>query len=105
MSAYDDFEPNHLDNRLPEKKYKEGTTLDEIIFDGWSRGFIVEQTLSEAVLQGFEVTREEVIKAWHKHDEEMDKFFQSHKESMLEADESFDYRDDVDSEPIDQGGC
>ncbi len=44
--------------------YKPGTTLEQIIRDGWSRDFKAEQTHSEAVANGYEVTLECVKRWW-----------------------------------------
>lgn len=58
--------------------YKPGTTLAQIIEDGWSRDFQAEQTLMEAQAQGFTVTITEIRTEWfrldnkyqeHNHDE------------------------------------
>ena len=54
-----------------EKAYKEGTTLQEIIDDGWSRGFLLDQTLREATAQGYEITSEYLRRAWDLWDQKM----------------------------------
>ena len=58
--------------------YKPGTTLNQILEDGWSRGFEYEQTLMEAHASGYTVTITEIKAEWfrldnkyeqHNHDE------------------------------------
>lgn len=49
--------------------YKEGTPLAEIIDDGWSRGFQLEQTVKEATAMGFEVTEAFVKARWESLEE------------------------------------
>ena len=44
--------------------YKLGTTLFEILWDGWSRDFDVTQTLREANAQGFPIDISTVAKVW-----------------------------------------
>lgn len=46
------------------KPYKEGTNLETILDDGWSRGFAVSQTLREAKEMGYEVTESQVMIHW-----------------------------------------
>ncbi len=47
-----------------KKRYKEGTTLNQIIEDGWSRGFKAKQTVSEAAAMGFGITKDELFAVW-----------------------------------------
>lgn len=50
--------------------YKEGTPLEEIIKDGWARGFYQTQTLQEARDMGYNITEEYVVEEWAKLEEE-----------------------------------
>lgn len=51
--------------------YKDGTPLDAILRDGWSRGFDPVQTRNEAEVMGFKVELSEVIERWAELDEEL----------------------------------
>jgi hypothetical protein len=55
-----------------KKMYKDGTTLAEILRDGWSRDFSAEQTREEAKVMGFLVTKESIIEAWCRMDDEFE---------------------------------
>jgi hypothetical protein len=46
------------------KPYKDGVSLEAIIADGWSRRFHFSQTVEEAALMGYSVTKEEVLAKW-----------------------------------------
>ena len=59
------------------KPYKTGTPLDEIIRDGWSRGFKFEQTIEEAKIMGFIITEEDLLKEWDRLEYEMIEYFDS----------------------------
>ena len=48
------------------KPYKEGTPLNVIINDGFSRGFNAKQTVKEAKEMGYDVTIEYVRDEWIK---------------------------------------
>ena len=48
--------------------YKIGTTLEQIISDGWSRDLTLEQTLGEAALMGFTLTPTQLRQAWYEED-------------------------------------
>jgi hypothetical protein len=52
------------------RPYKEGVSLKAIMEDGWSRGFHFSQTVEEAGIMGYTVTKEEVLAKW----EEMNKW-------------------------------
>ena len=60
---------------MNEKVYKDGTTLDQIILDGWSRDFCASQTCAEASAQGFQVSSIHVIEEWIKFDDQMERDF------------------------------
>jgi len=48
-----------------DKPYREGTTLDQILTDGWSRGCDPEQTLDEAKAMGFTLAYVDITAKWH----------------------------------------
>ena len=53
-----------------DKPFRDGTTLDEIMQDGWSRGFNPEQTVSECVVMGFtHISLSDVVAAWKELDD------------------------------------
>lgn len=54
------------------KPYKDGVTADDIVFDGWSRGFCVEQTLDELQAMGFMAHRASVLQLWADYDAAME---------------------------------
>lgn len=56
-----------------EKAYVDGTTLQQILDDGWSRGFLPQQTLEEAEAQGFSLSAEELTAAWKVWDDKLSK--------------------------------
>jgi hypothetical protein len=59
----------------PQPVYKEGTPLIEIAADGWSRGFLIEQTISELIAQGlpFEVVIRSLVEGlWTEWNENLD---------------------------------
>lgn len=58
------------------KKHKDGTTKDQMIFDGWSRGFSVSQVASEVEAQGYESDYAEIQVEFDKHQAEMEEFYQ-----------------------------
>jgi hypothetical protein len=58
---------------MTDKVYKEGTTIEEILIDGWSRGFHVDQTVRELKGMGFEVDEEFVHRYWSWWDRDLDK--------------------------------
>jgi hypothetical protein len=57
------------------KPYRDNTPLEEILRDGWSRGFLPEQTIEEASAMGFKVSEEDVDIAWHNFQTEMEAYF------------------------------
>ena len=63
------------------KVYQEGTTLQEIIKDGWARGFQVSQTLSEATDMGYTLTEESILAEWELLDKEVDNWIAFEKEA------------------------
>lgn len=48
--------------------YKSHVTLDEIIVDGWSRDFFLEQTYSEVLHHGIPVSKDYILEEWDKLD-------------------------------------
>lgn len=62
-----------------KKVYRDGTTLDQIIFDGWSRGFLPDQTLCEALAQGYSVTLDQILLRWSDLDKEYQQYFDLQK--------------------------
>lgn len=50
--------------------YCSTATLDDILSDGWARGFEVNQTLKEAKACGFIITATDVRNAWAACDDE-----------------------------------
>ena len=59
--------------------YKQGTPLNIIIGDGWSRGFKVEQTVNEAKLMGYDVNIEYVRDMFIEEDTK----YHNHNKSQL----------------------
>ena len=59
------------------KPYKDGTTLYEILKDGWSRMFEHEQTVNEAAQMGYTVTEEYVESIWQVFEEDMGSYFRN----------------------------
>ena len=55
------------------KPYKEDTTKQEIIDDGWSRDFSLEQTSDELRIMGHDVSDEYIISEWDKWDDSINK--------------------------------
>ena len=47
-----------------KKPYRDNVSLKCIIEDGWSRGFMIEQTVDEAKVMGYSTSIEEVQKQW-----------------------------------------
>ena len=54
------------------KPYRAGVSADDIVFDGWSRGFTVEQTLEELQSMGFLTDRNAVLQTWQQYDADME---------------------------------
>lgn len=54
------------------KPYRDTATLHDILRDGWSRGFLGEQTVGEAVAMGFDVSYEYVKAEWAEFQSEME---------------------------------
>ncbi len=46
------------------KPYKDGVTLNDIIIDGWSRGFFHCQTIDEARIMGYEIDEDSLRDKW-----------------------------------------
>lgn len=63
---------------MMRKAYKDNTPLEAILRDGWSRGFLPEQTIEEAAAMGFKVSEGDVDIAWHNFGMEMEAFFAAH---------------------------
>lgn len=61
---------------IDQRVYKNGVTKDQIVFDGWSRGFEVLQTVREVEAQGFEVTEDEVTSEFKRHQFDMEEYYQ-----------------------------
>jgi len=59
------------------KPYKDSATLDDIITDGWSRGFEIEQTMDECRMMGYEVDYNLVFDKWELLTTEMDEYFKA----------------------------
>ena len=59
------------------KPYKEGTPLEEIIKDGWSRGFRYEQTLYEAKEMGYELSKARLVREWDRLEFQMKVYFEN----------------------------
>lgn len=57
--------------------YIEGTSLEYIIEDGWSRHYPLEQTLSEATQMGYSVTKEMIMEKWLVLDAQMEAWLAS----------------------------
>ena len=55
--------------------YKPGTTKEQMIFDGWSRGFKPKQTVDELAQMGFEVSLPFVAKEFERHQDEMEAYY------------------------------
>lgn len=53
------------------KSYRDGTPSHNIIEDGWMRGFIIEQTLDELKIMGYDLSREYVQSEWNRYNKEM----------------------------------
>ena len=66
QEAWEMFSLIDLRSCIRKKPYKEFVTLKDIIEDGWSRGFQVEQTVEEANIMGFLVDNIQVTEAWGK---------------------------------------
>ena len=66
------------------KVYIDGTTLQDILSDGWSRGFQASQTIDEANSMGFTVTELEVLETWEKFDKKLDSWVDFEKEQAIE---------------------
>ena len=49
---------------LTQPVYKNGTTLDQIVTDGWARGFRTCQTIEEARASGFVISKKELTTKW-----------------------------------------
>ncbi len=61
-----------MDLAKPSKPYKDGTPLNAIIRDGWSRGFKPQQTLDEAHTMRHDLMEEQLKIAWDKLTDEFD---------------------------------
>jgi hypothetical protein len=59
------------------RPYREDTTLDDIIKDGWARGFALSQTIYEAKQMGFTITVEELRTQWRALDDQFEKDLES----------------------------
>lgn len=51
---------------IRNKPYKDWVTLEQILEDGWSRGFHAPQTKREAREMGFEVSLPEITVFWER---------------------------------------
>jgi hypothetical protein len=50
--------------------YKKGSTLEQIIEDGWSSGFQISQTMIEIELMGYHSNLNYVRSEWNRMDKE-----------------------------------
>lgn len=57
---------------MSNKPYKDRVSLEEIMHDGWSRGFNPEQTLAEARDMGFTITPDLLSITWEEHQLDFD---------------------------------
>lgn len=53
-----------------KKPYKDGVTLEQILLDGWSRGFQAAQTVEECNIMGYTIDLEHVNTYWKTLNEE-----------------------------------
>jgi hypothetical protein len=53
------------------KPYVDGVSLEDIIEDGWSRGFPPSQTIEEAKMMGFDLPLEHLLAEWQRYDDAM----------------------------------
>lgn len=58
-----------------EAIYRQGTTKEQILFDGWSRGLSISQVVSEVKAQGFQTDDDEVQAAFNIHQREMEDYY------------------------------
>lgn len=56
------------------KPYKDGVSLEDIIEDGWSRGFQTSQVIGEAHQMGYNITRREVMDKYIEYESKMEDF-------------------------------
>lgn len=52
--------------------------------DGWSKGFKVEQTLSELKVSGYVVDKDSIVEVWILMDEKMESFFKAQGRSSMD---------------------
>lgn len=64
---------------MSKKPYHDHVSFEEIIEDGWSRGFDPEQTVDEAAAMGYTVTLFEVQERWKEHQKVMDDYYKERK--------------------------
>jgi hypothetical protein len=63
--------------------YIQGTSLEDIIDDGWSRGFEIQQTVDELHAQGFTDADEALVKEhWDRYDADYTEIYKSKWEFM-----------------------
>lgn len=53
------------------KPYVDGTSLEDIIEDGWSRGFPPSQTIEEAKMMGFDLPLWYLLAEWERYEQAM----------------------------------
>jgi len=54
-----------------KKPYREGTSLEHIITDGWSRGFDPSQCRAEAAIMGYKVSLKKITTQWKELDNQL----------------------------------
>lgn len=64
---------------MSKKPYHDHVSLEEIIEDGWSRGFVPEQTVDGAAAMGYTVTLFEVQERWKEYRKVMDDYYKEKK--------------------------
>lgn len=65
--------------------YRPECTLHDILLDGWSRGFQIEQTVQEARDHGCPVTEEEVRQQWNEYQIQCDQWFAQQEASYAQV--------------------
>jgi hypothetical protein len=71
--------------------YRPGTTLEQILTDGWARGFAIPQTYDEAKEMGFIIKPSEIMAKWQELDAEMIADFEGMSQEIHNVDvDAFD---------------
>jgi hypothetical protein len=58
-----------------KKLFKDSATAEDIMRDGWMRGFKVEQTFEELQVMDYYRDTATILEKWGQWDEEMQKYF------------------------------